>query len=476
MRSTIVLACVCVTLACTATEPDPDSSVSLASDPAPVRENPPIGAWVVIDEGQGLFKTAGADAERIITTPHDEPADRLRIAEVTAIAGDFIEVRTILQGESCASDVGFERDHQLRFFVRPELLHPVLVRPKQFEFDDGTKLELVAGVPVIETGAEGRIRVGKTQLVVDLADEDVGRWFAASTIEPASKPKARQLELDAELHYGQRSFVAEWVPFRVAHEQDSDRKLLTFLHACGRFVLSAELDDAEVDARPFGPERMTRTSFDPDLAAVGGIDSGFWGCRPLAWTAPIGAELSWSDGGEAGVVLAKHELPRSADDRGDRVCFEVSGLYVCIAAPTLERTGDADCESPSVGFSGRDFADFGARARRPLHQVRLAKAEVGAGLDRYAVRRIVRAHINDVRRCYNRGIERHPKLAGRVVIAFEISGTGKVSSSAVKATTLEPVDEEVPGCIAEAVERWTFPEPSTSATVSVVYPFQLSPG
>lgn len=92
-------------------------------------------------------------------------------------------------------------------------------------------------------------------------------------------------------------------------------------------------------------------------------------------------------------------------------------------------------------------------------------------LDRDIVRRIVRAHINEVRYCYNQGLEEDHRLAGRVVIDFEVLANGSVGTAAVGKSTLP--DPAVNTCIAAAVRRWKFP--AAAAATKISYPFELSP-
>jgi len=125
------------------------------------------------------------------------------------------------------------------------------------------------------------------------------------------------------------------------------------------------------------------------------------------------------------------------------------------------------------GYGRGSGAGFGGRGKR-VPRVRQAKATVKGPLDKDIIRRIVRAHINEVRYCYTQGLAKDDALEGRVQIDFEIGGTGKVTSAAVGKTTVS--DTAVGKCMAKAVKRWKFPKPVDGATVSVSYPFNLSPG
>lgn len=119
---------------------------------------------------------------------------------------------------------------------------------------------------------------------------------------------------------------------------------------------------------------------------------------------------------------------------------------------------------------GRDSTGRG----KPVPRVRQAKASTTGKLDKDIIRRIVRAHINEVRYCYSKGLVKDPKLAGRVSIDFAIGAAGKVTSSSVGNNTL--ADAGVGKCIAKAVKRWKFPRPTDGGTVTVTYPFVLEPG
>lgn len=106
-------------------------------------------------------------------------------------------------------------------------------------------------------------------------------------------------------------------------------------------------------------------------------------------------------------------------------------------------------------------------------KIKYKPTRVEGPLDRDIIYRMVRAHINEVRSCYNAGLSQNSKLAGRVTINFVILGTGKVGSSVLRETTLG--DTTVGNCIAKAVKRWTFPKPRGGDNVIVDFAFDLSP-
>jgi hypothetical protein len=125
------------------------------------------------------------------------------------------------------------------------------------------------------------------------------------------------------------------------------------------------------------------------------------------------------------------------------------------------------------GYGRGSGAGFGGRGKR-VPQVRVAKAAVKGAMDKDIIRRIVRAHINEVRYCYNQGLTKNPNLEGRVKVQFTIGPTGQVPVAVVSEKTIS--DNNVAQCIAKAVKRWKFPRPQAGGNVVVTYPFVLQPG
>ena len=149
-------------------------------------------------------------------------------------------------------------------------------------------------------------------------------------------------------------------------------------------------------------------------------------------------------------------------------------------APTLEPPA-ADVETsptppapPTPPAAAQTVPVDSSAWRARIPRVREAKAEVGDGLDHSIIRRFVRAHINEIRYCYNEGLSRDPDLGGRAVVRFTIGATGRVDQAQLETSPLD--DATVESCMVEAVERWVFPKPRAGEPVVVSYPFVLSPG
>jgi hypothetical protein len=471
-------------------KPAEDSSSAHSPSVPYVITAPPVGAWVRVSQEH---LTADGDTELAIASE-----DPFRIAEVLAIEGKFIKLRTIAAKpeDLCDTTSGADPEFEIHFFVTVDALRPVLRKPKLVEFDDGTKLAFAAGVPVDLFGPEPSLQLASANFIVPLSKQEIGWWFPAA---PAQPPAASGTwwNQSKPLHYGERSVETHGSPF----DEFSDWRtingntLLTFADACGEFTLRIEGEVPKYRAGLYamrGPKnaipKMARY-YDPevalraallDIAASEAESEGLDDCVSTL-EAPAGVALTWQDSGfTAGVTRVKVQLPSDAQESAGKQCFTTSGMAVCIASDLLTSTEGPNCpagEGQTLesldgdfggGLTGRDIGeDVKAGELRQL------KPEVSSGLDPDIVRRIVRAHINELRSCYGFAKAMQPKLAGRITIAFEIATNGKVSSASVHEAALEPADEALPKCFAKAAKRWQFPKPNGTDPVRVTYPFEL---
>lgn len=220
-------------------------------------------------------------------------------------------------------------------------------------------------------------------------------------------------------------------------------------------------------------------NFDPDLAArnagILGVmqqQSGHFLASPFGGAFAVGNDDEDVWGGLTGTEVGE--------------AYGVGGLGLVGTGRGGGGTGEGTIGLGNTGLIGKGGgggtgsgygrgagAGFGGRGKR-VPRVRQARAKVQGGMDKNIIRRIVRAHINEVRACYNQGLNRNPNLRGRVAINFMITSTGKVGTSVVQSSTLK--DRSVANCIAKAVKRWKFPKPRGGGNAIVTYPFTLNPG
>lgn len=105
------------------------------------------------------------------------------------------------------------------------------------------------------------------------------------------------------------------------------------------------------------------------------------------------------------------------------------------------------------------------------------------------VQDVVRDHAGDFKRCYEEGLKRDPKLAGRVALRFVIGTSGAVTDAKTVSPT-DPIppdaiappsasnlaaltDAKVLACAVDVVKKLTFAKPDGGA-VTVVYPLTFA--
>ena len=98
--------------------------------------------------------------------------------------------------------------------------------------------------------------------------------------------------------------------------------------------------------------------------------------------------------------------------------------------------------------------------------------EFTAGMDREAIRRVIREHLKEIRNCYERELQRSPELYGKLVLEWDIEEAGRVTRCVVKSNALG--NDNVANCISSRLKTWKFPDPPAGVIGRVSYPFVFS--
>ena len=127
--------------------------------------------------------------------------------------------------------------------------------------------------------------------------------------------------------------------------------------------------------------------------------------------------------------------------------------------------------------SGKGRFGIGAagklKRKSGMANVRGRGASVQGSLDRSIIAKIIRKHLNQIRHCYQKELNKNPNLYGKIVIKFTIGGNGRVRSARVQNTTMRNVSVE--DCIARVIKHIMFPKPKGGGIVVVSYPFVFKP-
>lgn len=424
---------------------------------------------------------------------------------VVGSEGELVAFETLVGDTHCGHAVDGVWGMRLRWLVAPEDLVSVTTKRVTAEYSDGTKTELLAGVPLRADGDGWLADADGVEIWVRLPADAVGRYydagdraFAEGTREPLGKGED-QLLYDRTRALNEAHLLAVF---------GDGRSVATFVRE-------------EKDGRIFGEVRSrcaairvaipsSRTKIEPETeehaaAMLGLIGSGGGGAfaagfamdeapKPT-WYVEPGTTAYWRDGTVGGLVDQQRTLDTTPREVASRMCFELkitddasSRFDLCFDPTSVHETvgaspGELDRPLGELVPGGElgELAELGGGGllggvpggSTSVPRTRSGPPTVTGSLDKDIIRRIVRAHINEVRTCYNIGLKKDPTLAGEVTIAFTISGTGTVSSATVKDDTVP--DAKVGKCIAKAVKRWVFPKPTGGGLVAVRYPFVLSP-
>ena len=98
---------------------------------------------------------------------------------------------------------------------------------------------------------------------------------------------------------------------------------------------------------------------------------------------------------------------------------------------------------------------------------------VSGGLTAQEIMAIIKAHLNEIRHCYEQLLQRSPSASGKIAVEFVVALAGNVSS--VKVTEASLNESVMRGCVTGKIQRWDFPKPRGGQPVTVNYPFVFNP-
>lgn len=181
----------------------------------------------------------------------------------------------------------------------------------------------------------------------------------------------------------------------------------------------------------------------------------------LADSVPFSAELEKELGKKA----------RAAEQPKDGDVFGAGGLG-------LSGIGEGGGRGEGIGlgsigtFGNSGSGRLGSGSSKSTPRVRMGATTVAGRLPPEVIQRIVRQNFGRFRMCYEKGLEKNPKLEGKVSVRFVIGRDGSVSSSK---PTSDLSDKAVVDCVTRAMHGLSFPQPE-GGIVTVDYPILFSPG
>jgi TonB family protein len=99
-------------------------------------------------------------------------------------------------------------------------------------------------------------------------------------------------------------------------------------------------------------------------------------------------------------------------------------------------------------------------------------ADTSGGLTPEQVRKVVERHRSAIQWCFEKELQRNPRLSGKVVVFWQIEPSGSVSTSRIKSSSVGSPD--VDDCLSRQVRKWTFPSAANGQITKVFFPFVFS--
>jgi hypothetical protein len=127
----------------------------------------------------------------------------------------------------------------------------------------------------------------------------------------------------------------------------------------------------------------------------------------------------------------------------------------------------------SLGTAGGGSFETGTKSEYAVKgSVKEQAPEVDGELSQAEIARVMRRQLNALRDCYERALKRNRKLAGKLIIRFEILESGRTSNIEFEDASLN--SPEVRQCIEGRAKYWRFPRPD-GGSVFVAYPIIFTP-
>ncbi len=184
----------------------------------------------------------------------------------------------------------------------------------------------------------------------------------------------------------------------------------------------------------------------------------------LFGTGGLGGELEGALGGVTGAQVGDAAGLGGLGTRG----AGPGGGGLSMSSVGLGKLGTRGRGGGGDGDYGAGVGKLGKKADRDI-VISAGRPIIMGSLDKEIIRRVIKAHINQIKYCYEKELVRSPGLFGKVNVEFTITAKGSVSQAKTKQSTLN--NAEVERCIGAKIRTWKFPKPKGGGIVIVRYPF-----
>lgn len=182
---------------------------------------------------------------------------------------------------------------------------------------------------------------------------------------------------------------------------------------------------------------------------------------------------AYSGSGElAGMADAATGAAGSAENRaGDNLGGKLKDTGKGGAGTATYGIAGVGTQGRGTGTTGYGTGGLGQKGSVQIN-VGGQDADFAGGMDKEAIRRVIREHIREIRNCYEKELQRSPDLYGKIVLEWDIEEEGRVSRCVVKSNALG--NDSVANCIVNRLKTWKFPDPPKDQIGRVIFPFVFS--
>lgn len=254
------------------------------------------------------YESSASVRFNVFSRRRDQVGQAIPVRIIDSSLKNFVEIEAPGRGDCTWRKLDVDpRLEGLRLFVRREDLAPVLIKPYEMKWSDGTRLKLAIGMPVMPTST-GDYVVGLKQDKVRVAipHASVGYLYKGGKItdpEPI-KEKSALVSRGASVKLGDEGFQVRSNWYGPAPDRKSETALVKLTARCLEMVISAPVSNFRVTE----PPRLIPSAL-PALPPITG------------WKIPTGTPLMTPSGREVAVAAKDIGVPLAAP-APEQVCFE----------------------------------------------------------------------------------------------------------------------------------------------------------
>jgi hypothetical protein len=383
----------------------------------------------------------------------------------------------------------------VHFFVSRDDLAPVLAKPFEAKFANGTSVSLQPGVPVLAGKTTATVQIGLDAVPLFIPSDSLGHSYAPhQTHAPVLLMSKTAVVLGDTKWQMTTGCDDDSCPEPVVRK-DKDATMVDVVLACAKLTVAVPKYRA-----PVHPKAQPGGAF-ASLTGTGDISSGFDDTNIYGGLLgnegggnksylPFGTQVTTTSGRSVGALNRDLEVASSdakqacgeayvSLDQGHQQSTPLYPKLRLCASSKLAKAGEAPTGWGTIGTGRYGTIGHGSGSGtggKPPRTAAVPTVSFGqpvshGDLDKAIIRRYIKRNIMKLQYCYEKQLLNKPNIEGTISTQFFIDPDGKVTNSDASG-----FDTEVASCIAEVIKNIEFPKPRGGGGVQVNYPFVFKKG